>query len=103
VLKRIITVVSKNINILNPHLRYRLLATMYEPEFLITLDYWWLNRLAAITNDKEELYKILDGQINKVRFNLFHYTLLKFYKKWRLSYDKNAILKRINDLSIMMS
>jgi len=102
VLKRIITVVAKNVNILDPHLRYRLFAKIYEPNFLVTLEYWWLNKLAAIIGDKNELYKVLDAQMTKVRFNQYHYTLLKFYKKWRQSYPENDILKCIDELSIKM-
>lgn len=102
VLKRIITVVAKNINLLDPHLRYKLFAKIYEPDFLVTLDYWWLDRLATIIGDKNELYKMLDGQIPQVRFNRYHYTLLKFYKKWRTGFSEGEILKQIDNLSIKM-
>lgn len=102
VLKRIITVVAKNINLLDPHLRYKLFAKIYEPDFLVTLDYWWLDRLATIIGDKNELYKMLDAQIPQVRFNQYHYTLLKFYKKWRTGFSEGEILKQIDNLSIKM-
>lgn len=103
VLKRIITVVSKDINIIAPHLKYRLLAEMYEPEFLISLDFWWLNRLASITDDKVTLFNTLDKQIPKVRFNSYHYSLMKFYKRWRPDFDTKCIEDRICELSIIMN
>lgn len=102
VLKRIIGVVAKDINILDPHLRYKLFAKIYEPDFLVTLEYWWFDKLAAIIGNKNELYKVLDAQINGIRFNQYHYTLLKFYRKWRQNYPENEILKRIDELSIKM-
>ena len=102
VLKRIITVVSKNINILEPHLRYKLLSEMYKPDFVVSLNYWGLNHLAYMSDNPETLYKILDEQINKVRFNSFHYILLKLYKKYRSNFDVSSIEKRISDLSLAM-
>lgn len=102
VLKRIITVTSKNINILEPHLRYRLLAEMYKPDFVATLNYWGLNHLAYMSESPDTLYKILDEQIESIRFNNFHYIVLKFYKKWRGdTYDFSLLEKRIKELSLV--
>lgn len=102
VLKHIITVVSKNINILEPHLRFKLLAKMYEPDFVVTLSYWGLNHLAYISENPDALYQILDEQIKRVRFNSFHYIVLRLYKKWRNNIDLSFIEDRIKELSLAL-
>lgn len=103
VLKRIITVVSRNINILEPHLRYRLLADMHSPEFVVSLNYWGLNHLANMSETPNDLFRILDEQIGLVRFNNFHYVVLKFYKKWRTNYDFSDLENRIEQLALVLN
>jgi len=103
VLKRIITVTSRNINILEPHLRYRLLAEMYKPSFIVSLNFWGLNHLAFMSESPDSLYQMLDEQLESVRFNNFHYIVLKFYKKWRNSYDFSRLENKIKELALVLS
>ena len=98
VLRRIVSIgLSRKIH---PYLKDKLMSALYEPKFLIAQDYWLLSKVAQCLPDRTNLFRILDEQIPKVRFSSFHYTLLKFYKKYRkLGFPEIEINKRINELT----
>lgn len=101
VLRRIVSV---GLSIVKPHLKYRLMSALYEPKFLIAQDYWLLNKVAQCLPDRTDLFNTLDEQISKVRFSSFHYTLLKFYKRYRKTeFPEAEIIKRINELTLRLN
>jgi hypothetical protein len=100
VLRRIVSV---GISIVKPHLKHKLMSALYEPKFLIAQDYWLFNNVAKCLPDRADLFNILDDQIPKVRFSSFHYTLLKFYKKYRkVDFPETEITKRIDELTLRL-
>jgi hypothetical protein len=100
VLRRIVSI---GLAVAKPHLKHRILAKLFEPQFLITQDYWLFDKVAQFLPDCSEFFKTLDEQICRVRFNSYHYNLLKFYKKWRKSgFPEQEIIKRISELSLRM-
>jgi|SRR6476469_3209144 len=100
VLRRIVSV---GISIVKPHLKHKLMSALYEPKFLIAQDYWLFNNVAQCLPDRADLFNILDDQIPKVRFSSFHYTLLKFYKKYRkVDFPETEIRKRIDELTLRL-
>lgn len=101
VLRRIVSV---GLSIVKPHLKYRLMSALYEPKFLIAQDYWLLSKVAQCLPDRTDLFNTLDEQISKVRFSSFHYTLLKFYQKYRKTgFPEVEIIKRIDELTLRLS
>lgn len=101
VLKRILQIDPQ---IITPHLKHRLLANFLDPNFLATQDYWVFRKLleSFFVGDEKNFFKILDKQINTLRFNSFHYNLLKFYKKHRKDFDTTKLQKRIKELQLVM-
>lgn len=102
VLKRILQCVDADFEPIDAHLRFKLLAKFLEPDFLVQQDYWVLNKLASILKDKAQLFNVLDQQVKKVRFNSFHYNLLKFYKKWRPDFPQTEIQQQIEEINLRM-
>ncbi len=101
VLRRIVSV---GLSIVKPHLKYKLMSALYDPKFLIAQDYWLLNKVAQCLPERTDLFNILDEQIPKVRFSSFHYTLLKFYKRYRNSdFPETEIIKRIDELTLRLN
>jgi hypothetical protein len=97
VLKRLLAVDFK---LFSPSVRFRLLAEVQAPTFLASADYWYLERIAQNSPNCDELYSMLDKLTETVEFNVFHYNLLKFYKKRRPDHSVDGILMRIKDLQI---
>lgn len=95
VLKRIL---SMNFEKIAPEYRHKILAGLFQPEFLATLDLWHFKRIREKVNNDDEFFGILDKQIDIVLFNSFHYHLLNFYSKERKGYDLTAIKNRIEQL-----
>ena len=101
VLRRIVSV---GLSIVKPHLKHKLMSALHEPKFLIAQDYWLLNKVAQCLSERTELFNTLDEQIPKVRFSSFHYTLLKFYKRYRKTgFPETEIIRRIEELSFRLS
>jgi len=99
-LRRIVTV---GLSIAKPHLKHKLMSVLYEPKFLITQNYWLLNKVAQHLSDSTDLFSILDEQIPKVRFSSFHYNLLKFYKRYgRTGFPETEIIQRIDELTLRL-
>ena len=95
VLKRLLSIDFK---LILPEQRFRLISGFYNPEFLSQLTIWYFKKIRVIINNDQELFQILDSQINSLMFNTFHYQLLKFYKKYRTDFDFNILFERINQL-----
>lgn len=101
VLRRIVSV---GLSLAKPHLKHKLMSSIYEPKFLIAQDYWLLNKVAQCLPDRTDLFTTLDEQIPTVRFSSFHYTLLKFYKRYRKSeFPEAEIIKRIEELTLRLN
>lgn len=80
------------------------MSALYEPKFLIAQDYWLLNKVAQCLPERTDLFNTLDEQISKVRFSSFHYTLLKFYQRYRKTgFPEAKIIKRIDELTLRLS
>jgi Reverse transcriptase (RNA-dependent DNA polymerase) len=95
VLKRLLSVGFGN---LAPHTRHELLARIYDPDFLSQASHWYMKRISDVSQDKEEFYSILDNLVDKVRYNSFHYNLLRFNKRHRRGHSNEKLLKKIDDL-----
>ncbi len=102
VLKRIISV---GLSKVKPNLKYKLMSAIYDPKFLAFQDFRSLNNVARCLSLQEriEYFNILDQQIPKIRFNSFHYGLLKFYKKYRKeNFPEKEILDHIKKLALKL-
>ncbi len=99
VLKRILSI---DINKIEPMFRHKLLSIFYNKDFLSKIDYWTLNKLYNRIEEskKEEFLIILKDLANSVIYNSFHYNLVKFYEMNNISYDKEILTNRINELRI---
>ena len=102
VLRRLLSTVKANFEIIDTHLRYRLISRFLEPSFIVRQDPWFLDKLAGLLKDKSELFNVLDTQIPKVLFNSYHYNLLKFYGKWRPDFPVELIYNRIDELKLKL-
>lgn len=102
VLRRLLGAVKANFEIIDVHLRYKLIARFLEPSSLVQQDYWFLDKLATILQDKSDLFSVLDAQISRVLFSSYHYTLLKFYKKWRPDFPMDILYKRIDEIKLRL-
>ncbi len=56
VLRRIVSV---GLSIAKPHLKQKLLAKFYDPKFLISAEYWLLDRIAQSLPDRTDLFSVL--------------------------------------------
>ena len=95
VLRRILSI---DFNMLSMELRHRLYSKIYNEEFLSNTDFWYMKRVGEKTENKDEFYSILDSLINRVKYNSYHYNLLKFNKKFRKNMSNEKLLLRIEDL-----
>lgn len=95
VLKRLLTV---NFDKINPEHRHRLLSGFYNQEFLSQLSLWHFRRIREKVQNDKEFFAILDGQIDTILFNSYHYQLLSFYSKDRKDFDLTVLQQRIDDL-----
>jgi uncharacterized protein Usg len=95
VLKRLLTV---NFDKINPEHRHRLISGFYNQEFLSQLTLWHFRRIREKVQNDVEFFAILDGQIDTIMFNSYHYQLLSFYEKDRKDFDLTILKKRIDDL-----
>lgn len=95
VLKRLLTI---NFDLINPELRHKLISGFYNPEFLSQLTLWHYRRIRSKVDNDKDFFNILDGQIDTVLFNSYHYQLLNFYNKDRKDYDLLKLKKRIFEL-----
>jgi len=95
VLKRLLTV---NFDKINPEHRHRLISGFYNQEFLSQLTLWHFRRIREKVQNDKEYFAILDGQIDSIMFNSYHYQLLSFYEKDRKDFDLNILRTRIDKL-----
>ena len=97
VLKKLL---STDFFLIHPEKRFKLLAKIFEDNFLSKCDEWFLKRIYLNVSNKEELFTKLDELVPKVLYNSFHYNLLKFNKKHHHEISNDYIIKRIKELAI---
>lgn len=97
VLRRILNL---DFSLLDSHLRHRLFAELLSPDFLAASDYRILTRIRERIEDPNELDQILEGLIHTVRFNSFHYHLLRYYGTHRANDSIDQITQRIEEIRI---
>jgi len=95
VLKRVLSI---DFSLLNLNLEHRLYSEIYDEEFLSKSNLWYMSRIAEKSENKGEFYRILDSLINRVRYNNYHYNLLRFNKRFRKSVSNEKLLLRIQEL-----
>ena len=92
---------SMNLDGVPVYLKHRLFSEFLTPEFLAGLSYWAFQKLYnQLSGSLDDLYKVLDPLIPTVKYNSFHYNLLKFYKKHRPGFDTKGLENRIDDLKV---
>jgi hypothetical protein len=97
VLKRILTIDHKQIE---PVSRHRLMAMLFNPDFLAQLNVWHFKRVREFVGNDKEFFQELDNLVAIVPFNSYHYNLLAFYKKERVEFDCAEIEKRIKEIKL---
>lgn len=97
ILKRILTVDNK---LIEPQFRHRLIAMLFNPDFLAQLSVWHFKRIRDFIDNDTEFFDELDKMVETVPFNSYHYNLLAFYKKERKGFDCSDIEKRIEDIKL---
>ncbi len=95
-------ILGLNFDLMDIDLKYRLLSMILDKTFLCDLDFWGLKKIYGKLDQKgrEAFLNILEKSIDEVHFNSFHYNLMKFYKKTKLKFDEEKIVKKINELKI---
>ena len=91
---------SMNLDDVKVHQKHRLISEFLDPGFLANVSFWAYQKLFNQLPELSELFKVLDPLIHQVRYNSFHYNLMKFYKKHRLDFDIEILEARINELKI---
>ncbi len=98
VLKKI---VSLDFKIIEPQYRHRILSDLFQEEFLSNSDSWMLGKIYnnLVNEDKENMIEILNKLIEKIHFNSFHYNLILFFSKFRISFNEVLIREKIKEYS----
>lgn len=99
VLRRIL---NQDFKLFETSSKHKVLAYLFDKEFISMMNNWSMTKVYNQLNeeDKKEFLKILDTLIEEYHFNYFHYNLIVFYEKNKIDFDKERILKRIEELKI---
>lgn len=92
---------SVNLAQVPAHLKHKLFSEFLSPEFLATSRHWVFQQLYNhLSHNLDELYEVLDPLIPAVKYNSFHYNLLRFYKEHRPHFDTMELENQIDNLKI---
>lgn len=99
VLKRILNIDFSLFELKN---RLKILALLYDKEFVCLMTHWMMSKIYNQLNDtdKIEFLNLLDELIDEYHFNSYHYNLMCFYRKNKITFDEKRILEIIDKLRI---
>ena len=95
-------ILNRNFAFFETALKHKVLSYLFEKDFISILSNWAMNKVynQLSTEDKDEFLRITWELVDECNFNFYHYNLMKFYDKNRITYDKMYVQRRIQNLKI---
>ena len=97
VLKKILAIDG---DMIQSQYKVRLSKLFFDPDFLSQVGAWYFKRIRSFVNDDTKFFSKLDGMVETVLANSYHYNLLSFYKKVRKGFDTKFIEERIEQIRL---
>ncbi|NEM96636.1 RNA-directed DNA polymerase [Pontibacter burrus] len=99
VLKRILNLDFKRFR---PDLKFEVLAYLLNKDFMATLPSWALSKLYKQLHEQDRLSMLglIDELVEDYHFNSFHYNVIQFYKKNKISFNRERIDNKLKKIKV---